>query len=207
MKIERISDPIASAIDSDLVYNHINEDNSVDNALMASYISSAIDEIEAITDIALVSQGWKITLDRFPTNPYKIVTNNQIYSNDFVSIFLPKGSVISIDSFTYLDTSEVGQTLIENTDFTVESVGFETRIVPVESSWPSASVDIKGSVRIEYTVGLGIDATTVAAEAAWTQIAIMLKVQQYWDGCDESQAFKMQTGRHKLFFDYNKNTR
>ena len=128
---------------------------------------------------------------------------NSVKHYDYNTIFLPKGDLISIDKFEYLDEDEVIVALVDGTDYTVVSNGTEARLLPVED-WASTFTGRDDVVTIDFTVGLGVDDTEMPD---WVTAALMLSVRAQYDGCPKSDAYDNKVRTRKIFFDYEKNDR
>lgn len=191
MKYERTVDPAGLPIALTLIEDSLNLPTGTDSDLLNLYIEAATDDLERDIDMALVSQTWKFTLDKFPSD-----------YNDY-TIFIPKGTTISVSSFTYQDTDDVQQTLVDGTDYEISQVGTEARIIPIDS-WADTYPDKDSVVVLDVVLGLGADDTEMPK---WVQQAIILKVKGLYDDCFESyqMAYDKIITKRKLFFDYSIN--
>lgn len=202
MRIERTTDPLNPAILTTTVEKALNVPSGTDAVLIADYIDSATNALEADTDRALITQAFTIKLDRFPTTYY----DNSIRHYDWQTIFLPKGVNATITSFTYQDSLDAEQTLVLDTDYTISNTGTDARLEPV-NSWPSDVLDTENDViNIEYTVGIGEDTEDMPG---WVRTALILKVKGLYDDCFEKYeaAYDSEICVRKLYFDYSKNDR
>lgn len=188
MKYERIVDPAGFPITLETIQTSLNIPTGTDDALLELYISSATDDLERDTDMALINQTWRFTLDRFPSG----------YNH--YTIFIPKGVTISISKFEYLDSDETVVPLVDGTDYTLTQTGTEARIVPVDS-WPSTFNGRNETVVFEVVLGLGADDTEMPG---WVQQALIVKIKGLYDDCFEKyqQAYNSMIIKRKLFFDY-----
>jgi uncharacterized phiE125 gp8 family phage protein len=85
--------------------------------------------------LSLLTQEREINLDCFPCG----------------IINVPYGPVQSVDSFTYIDADGDEQTLVEGTDFRVDTKSDVCRIEAI-NSWPTAKTQVN-AVTIQYTAG------------------------------------------------------
>lgn len=120
------------------------EGTTLDDSYLTALITTSRKICEAYTGLSFVSQERTIKMDQFPINRRMIYS----WSNH---IIVPYGPVISVDSFTYNDSDDVEQTLVEDTDFTVDDNSELCRLAPVDS-WPCSSGKMN-SVVIVYTAG------------------------------------------------------
>lgn len=116
----------------------IDADITAEDALINALITAARRQAEQITGRALLTQRWRMSMERFPAGCLKLR-------------FPP---LVSVESITYLDADGVRQTLVESDRQLIndELVG---RIVPAYGkTWPSCRV-VPGSVLVDFTVGYG----------------------------------------------------
>jgi hypothetical protein len=132
-----------------------------DDALLTSYGVAARQYAEKYTRRSFFNQSWKLTLDHFPAYIYSGTVNPAIrrdwmyYSGIWngMTIALPKGNVISVDSVGYVDLSGTPQTLAK-TQYVVDLNSTPCRIVPTPGIyWPLNTLYIPGSVSVNYTSG------------------------------------------------------
>ena len=127
------SDPITlGEVKTDL---RIDDDDS--DALLSGLIHVARDYVESETNRALVSQTWDFSLDRF--------------SNE---IMLPKPSLISIDSISYIDTAGATQ-ILDSSLYQADAVSVPGRVRPAYGEqWP-ATRNQMNAVTIRFVCGYG----------------------------------------------------
>jgi len=190
MKYERTVDPSVLPIDIALVNSALNIPTGTDTDLVTQYMESATDDLETDTDMALISQTWSFTLDRFPSS-----------YNDF-TIFIPKGKTISV-VLKYLDVDDTLQTLEEDTDFYLSQTGTQARIIPIDS-FPDTFPDKDETVQLTVVLGLGVDDTEMPS---WVANALLLKIKGLYDDCFDGyqKAYDSAVIKRKLFFDYSIN--
>jgi len=185
MKLERTTDPAGNPVSTALVEQHLRIDSGEDALVIAEAIKSGTDDVERDTDRALINQGWTVTLDGFPKG----------------DILLPKGKVTSIDTFTYESATGISTALVEDTDYTLTTIGEVARLRPI-TNWPSAITTENDTVTIVYTVGMGAADTNMVG---WVKTAVLLKCQSVYDGTDVEKPYWSLIRKSKLEFDYTIN--
>lgn len=133
----------------------VDADITEDDGLIAALIVTARQQAEHRTGRALVTQQWRLGLDRF--------------ADDSLELPLPK--LQSVQSVTYLDADGVRQTLAgaEYDVVTDELVG---RLLPAfGKTWPDCRIRT-GSVQVSYTCGYGAASDVPQSIKAWMLLAI-----------------------------------
>lgn len=147
---------------------HLRVDINDDDALITGLIASARQSAEQICRRALISQQWKVTMDRFPAPAMNVGSANwygpqwgnspgplTILTPDNKTgyeIYLPYSPLISVDSIKYIDESGVQQTLSSGA-YKVDSVSEPARLLPVYgTAWPATRNEIN-AVEITLTAG------------------------------------------------------
>lgn len=185
MKLERTTDPAANPVSTALVEQHLRIDSGEDALVIAEAIKSAVDDVERDTDRALINQVWTLTLDGFPKG----------------DIYLPKGKVNSITTFTYISATGVNTGLVEDTDYTLTTIGNLARLRPIDN-WPSPVTTENDTVTIVYNVGMGAADTDMPG---WVKTSVLLKCQAVYDGTDTEMPYQSLIRKSKLDFDYSIN--
>jgi len=119
----------------------VNAATTAEDDLLTAIIQAAREHIEDITRRALLTQTWYYYLDGFPSDKDYIV--------------LPFGNLQSISSVKYKDTDGTETTLVENTDYIVETngEGCGRLVLPYGISWPSVSLYPSNPITIEFVCG------------------------------------------------------
>lgn len=119
---------------------HLEVTGTSKDTYITMLISVARRLCESYSGLSLCTQQRKIILDYFHE----------------CDILIPYGPIQSIDSFTYVDTDGATQTLVEGTDFYLDSHSDIARVIPIADgevdSWPDTLNRIN-AVTIEYTAG------------------------------------------------------
>lgn len=124
---------------------------------------------ERYTRRAWNNQTWKLTLKSFP------------YACR--SIQLPRPPLVSVTSLAYVDSSNVPQTLAENTEFVVRTNSHPGLIVLKPSeSWPTTEPEEMEAVTITYVAGYGTTPSVVPEEA---RQAILALTDYWWTNPDK----------------------
>ena len=109
------------------------------DARITSLIHVAREAAETETDRALCPQGWKLTLDGFPSGQ--------------TLIRIPKPPLESIDSVLYTDPAGNVQTL-DPADYQVDTDSEPGRIAPASGlAWPETHPEALGAVAVIFTAG------------------------------------------------------
>lgn len=118
----------------------IEDTDTTEDTLLNRLIKAARGEVESITRRAIITQTWDYCLNAWP-------------DNDFIVI--PGGNLQSVTSVKYLDTDGVSTTMVDGTDYLVETNGQEKgRIVlPYGWSWPSTILYPSNPITIRYIAG------------------------------------------------------
>ena len=116
---------------------------SADDVEVDDLVLEAQAFLEARYDIAIMTQTWRLTMDGFYDPRHTV--------ND--AIVLNRPPFGSVSSFTYLDTAGASQTLVDGTDYQIDTDGDETRVRPYHAtSWPATRDDMN-SVTLTHTAG------------------------------------------------------
>ncbi len=113
---------------------------TIEDTWLTDAIGAAREHVEDITRRALLTQTWYYYLDSFP-------------DKDFIR--LPFGNLASVASVKYKDTDGTETTLVENTDYLVETNGdgCGRLVLPYGISWPSVTLYPSNPITIEFVCG------------------------------------------------------
>lgn len=106
--------------------------NTMQESTLKDYIDVAVDYIEKVTRRSVLSQKWRIVLESFPEEDY---------------ISLSNGPVISVDTFTTINSSNVSDTTFA--DYAVDG---DRLFLNDGFSWPT-DLRARSSIKIDYTTG------------------------------------------------------
>ncbi len=142
---------------------HLRIDSTADNAALASMITTARLQIEATLALALITQHWTWTFDRWPKR---------------ASIELPISPVQSILSFTVLRGD--GLMTVPASATILDGNGIAARLI-TKAGWPEPSVAAQG-IEIKLAAGFGPTAADVPAQLRHT----VLLLAAHWYGHRET---------------------
>jgi uncharacterized phiE125 gp8 family phage protein len=123
---------------------HLEYTGTAKNAYINSLIKSARRICEGYSGLSFVTQERSVKMDYFPTIKRYIE--------------VPYGPVQSIDSFTYLNEDGTTTTMVENTDFIVDTHSGVCRVFPIDFNgeidlWPTDVKHRPNAITILYTAG------------------------------------------------------
>src|SRR5690554_6904374 len=120
----RVTQPAEEPVTLVEAKTHLRVDATDEDALISSLIASAREHVEAFQLRALVTQTWRLSLDRFPRGRV---------------IRLPRPPLQSVTSITYTDPGGAQQTL-SNTLYDVDTDSEPGRIVlKDDADWPDTA--------------------------------------------------------------------
>ena len=147
---------------------HLKIDGDDDNLFLVSAIEEAREEIENLTGLALITQSWQMTIDRWPGgrdqwwDGVREGHMGELYSNNSrQSLELPKYPLQSITSVTVYDEDGVSTAVTVADVFDVDSQQMPGRItLQPGASWPTATQS-NNAIEIVYVAGYGVAAVDV----------------------------------------------
>src|SRR6266851_5593198 len=128
----------------------ISADNPADDALLKIMQITARQWVEN-KGVSLMPQKWKLCLDQFPTSLQVLlrVALPFVVSSE---IRLPRGPVVSIDTFTYVDQAGVTQTLTPAQYIWDQNSVPSKLFPPYGQAWPIGR-PVPNAVLINYSTG------------------------------------------------------
>ncbi len=146
MGLTRTSNPANEPLSTAEAKSHLRVDTSDEDTYIASLVAAAREEAERVSWRALITQTWRLTLDRFPTGDAAIV--------------VPRPPLQSVTSIQYVDENGDTQTVVSSA-YDVDTNREPGRIVPAfGESWPSTRREAE-AVTIVFVAGYGDDATDI----------------------------------------------
>src|SRR5688572_17328214 len=148
---------------------HLRIDGTAEDILIASLILTSRLHIEAALGLALIKQGWRLTLDRWPEPEW---------SKDGAVRF-PLRPVSAITSVTVRDAEGV-PTVVPNTEYVLDGDGVLPRLVPRNGKWPAPGLAANG-IEIEFEAGIGDEADAIPQPI---RHAVLLLVAHWYEHRD-----------------------
>lgn len=137
MRLTLESAPASEPVTRSDAKDHLRVDHTTEDTYIDALITAARQHVENVTNRALISQTWKLYLDRFP-----------------IEISLPRAPIQSVNSIEYVDSDGVTQTL-SSSIYTVDTDSEPGLIYKAYyQTWPSIR-DVEKAITITYVAGYG----------------------------------------------------
>jgi len=194
---ELITAPAIEPITLQQLADQIRGDST--DPLLDLYIAAARQQFEEYTGRALITQTWRMTLDRWPSSGaepwWDGVRDGAI--GDLISpsratwVILPRYRLQSIDSITTFDEAGSSTSVTAADVFVTDTQQEPGRLVlKASKAWPVA-LQSANAIRIDYVAGYGTDAADVPAalRVALLQFAAHLYSHR-GDDCSSEDAMR-----------------
>jgi uncharacterized phiE125 gp8 family phage protein len=145
MALVTTSPPSVEPLSLSEVKAHLRVDRTVDDVLLGSLVLTSRLHVEAALGLALITQGQKWTLDRWP--------------GEGRGVDLPVRPVQSITSISVVDVAGVPQVVAPEL-YDLDGAASPARLILKAGAWPRAGQDHLG-IEIELVAGFGPAATDV----------------------------------------------
>lgn len=143
-------------------YGRLGTLDAAETAYLTGLIKAAREYCEKQQNRAYITQTWEMSLSKWPS-----------------VIRLPKGSLKTVESVKYTDSTGVVHTLAVNTDYIVTTRGILGGIVPPHGcSWPTTELYPIDPIVIKYTCGYGSASTDVPLGIVQ---AMYMLIVHWWD--------------------------
>ena len=163
MALKLVSGPTEEPVSLDEAKIQCRVDISDDNALITSLITEARQMVEEMARRALITQTWRLSLDRWP-------------ACDYISLPLPP--LQSVESLVYLD-QEGNETTWDSSNYIADLDSEPGRLVlGYNKVWPSTTLYPVNPIQITFKAGYGDDAANVPE--LWKR-AIKLMVGHWYE--------------------------
>jgi uncharacterized phiE125 gp8 family phage protein len=141
----RTEDPTGELVLLGEAKNQVRQDLDHEDAEIQAFINTAYEKVEQDARRSFLTQTWKLTLDRWPDR----------------TLFVPMPPLQSVTSLTYVDSAGDSNTLVEGTDYDVDTLSEPGRIYPSYNKvWPSARLH-ENAITLIYKAGYGANASDV----------------------------------------------
>lgn len=202
---EIVTPPASEPVTADDVKNQLEldvSDTSKDTQIDL-YITAAREMVEEYTGLALMTQTWQLTLDRWPNDReewwdgVRQTAITELVSGGRASnIIIPRYPLQTVDSIKADGTAvTVGDTFITDTQQRPGRLVLKRGV-----TWPVV-LDNANGIEIEYTAGYGANATDVPAAIRLGIIQMAAYMFEHRGDCDTASAMKM-SGAESLINTY-----
>jgi len=140
LRLVRTEDPASEPVTLEEAKSHLRVDASDDDTLIEGLITAARQYYEDVTRRALITQTWRLSLDRWPGGS---------------EILLPRAPLQSVTSVVYTDSDGTATTWSSD-EYAVDADSEPGRVVlGYGYSWPSATLRTSLPIQITYEAGYG----------------------------------------------------
>lgn len=143
---------------------HLRIDGSAEDVLIASLILTSRLHVEAAMGLALITQEWRLTLDRWPEGGEVRFPLRPIQSITSVSVARDDGAPV----------------VVSDADYTLDGQALRPRLIPRDASWPQPETRANG-IEIQFTAGIGDEAEDIPQPI---RHAILLLVAHWYEHRD-----------------------
>lgn len=171
--------------------------NTTGDPLFNILIAATRAQAETICRRALVTQSWKLVMDEFPKPAMNISSANwygpqwgvspgplSVTRNDGrtgFEIFLPLPPLQTVDSIYYYDADTKARTLLDPSQYIVDTVSEMARITPApDANWPATQNRIN-AVEVAFTCGYGAPSAVPQGIKHW----MLMKVATLYEARTE----------------------
>jgi uncharacterized phiE125 gp8 family phage protein len=143
---------------------HLRLDGSAEDILIASLIVTSRLHVEAALGLALITQGWRLTLDRWPEGG---------------EVRFPLRPIRSVTSVTVRD-EHGAPAVVPSEDYLLDGQALRPRLIARDGKWPAPGQRANG-IEIAFAAGIGDEATDVPQPI---RHAILLLVAHWYEHRD-----------------------
>ncbi|WP_072392092.1 head-tail connector protein [Hyphomicrobium sp. CS1GBMeth3] len=143
---------------------HLRIDGAAEDILIASLIVTSRLHVEAALGFALITQGWRLTLDTWPEGGEVLFPLRPIRSVTSVTIRDESGSSVTVSSSSYL----------------LDGQALRPRLVSRDGTWPKPGQRANG-IEIAFEAGIGDEAEDIPQPI---RHAILLLVAHWYEHRD-----------------------
>jgi len=144
-----VTGPAAEPLSTADAKAHLRVDSSDENAYIDALVIAARNYVERATNRALITQTWKLTLDRFPCK--------------HVPILLKRSPLQSVSSIVYIDGDGAEQTWSSG-EYVVDAASTPGRVGPgPDYEGPDAQLDRFAACTITFIAGYGASSASIPA--------------------------------------------
>lgn len=172
-------------------------DGTADDALIADYITEAREEIEQANGMALITQTWRLSIDRWPSGKaewwdgIKEGSIGDLYGPaSFVSLAIPRYPLQTVSSVTVYDEDSNPTAVVIADTFDIDTYSLPGRMsLKFGATWPIA-LRANNAIIIQYVAGYGATGADVPAaiKRAIKQMVAYMYTHR-GDDCDPADAY------------------
>ncbi len=144
MTLVYLSGPAAEPITLAETKAHLRVDGAAEDALITSLILTSRLHVEAALGLVLMTQGWRLILDRWPKGGMVEIPLRPVQTISAVRVLAADGMPTTLDPTSYF----------------LEGKGLPPRLVAVNGSLPAPS-RVAAGIEIDVTAGFGASAADV----------------------------------------------
>jgi uncharacterized phiE125 gp8 family phage protein len=196
---EIVTEPAIEPVTLEEMRQHLRIDDEDEHEYLLDIIREAREEIEQASGLSLISQTWRLAIDRWPAGKQEWWDGvrqghiNQIYGPEsYSALALPKYPLLSVDSVKVYDEDSNETDVVIADTFDIDTIQRPGRMtLKVGATWPIA-LRSNNAIIIEYTTGYGTAATDVPSPLRRAVKALAAYLFNHrGDGCDPIEAMKM----------------
>ena len=165
--------PAVEPVTVDEAKMHLRIDQDEEDTLLASLIAASRLQIEAVLDVALITQSWSLELDTWPDSRELHVPLWPVQSVEAVQIMDQDGEVVDLCTSALV----------------LDGASKPPRLVSTAGNWPEPGVPALG-IEIGFTAGFGNSASDVPAPI---KQALLMLVAHWYEHREPSETGKTVT--------------
>ena len=165
MALALTSGPAVEPVSVSEAKAHLRLDGSAEDILIASLIVTSRLHVESALGLALITQGWRLTLDRWP--------------EDRQPVRFPLRPIASVTSVTIYD-ADGAPTFVPDNRYLLDGHAVSPRLIPDGNGWPQPGRKANG-IEIAFEAGIGETAEDVPAPI---RHAVLLLVAHWYEHRD-----------------------
>jgi len=166
MSIQLVTGPATTAVTIQQVKDQARVSNTADDQIITEMTQAAVTYLENVMKRSFVETEWDLFLDRFPGagRLFAVSHINVVQAQDLTvidternerAIRPTRSNLLSVTHLKYTDVDGVLQTLVEGTDFVIDTATEPGRVVEaVGKTWPTTQ-DIPNAVNLRFKAGYG----------------------------------------------------
>lgn len=164
MALVMTSGPAAEPVTVAEAKAHLRIDHNAEDVLIGSLILTSRLHIEAALGIALISQGWRLLLDRWPSGTI---------------VRVPLRPLIAVQEIR-VRAADGPPAVVAALEYAVDAASAEPRIIRVAAKWPETGLAAHG-IEIDLVAGFGTAASDVPQPI---RQAVLLLVAHWYEHRD-----------------------